>query len=281
MRLLAVVLALASSACIDLVGADLGRYTEREEKRFTVTGRPDVSVSTFDGAIDVRPWDRPDVEVVVEKRASSKESAAAITVEAQQNGSRIVVDVRAPHMTGFTFHTGRSAKLIVSLPAASDLAAKSGDGSIDVERMNGTLDLHSGDGSINARGITGDVVVTTGDGHVRLDGTFGALKAHTGDGSVTIAAANGSRASNDWDISTGDGSVTLDVPKTFGADLDAHTGDGSIHLENVTVSDVNGTIRRNTLKGRLGDGGASLRIRTGDGSITLRSARPSGTGDSR
>ena len=33
---------------------------------------------------------------------------------------------------------------------------------------------------------------------------------------------------DDWDISTGDGGVSLYLPTGFGAELDAHTGDGSI-----------------------------------------------------
>ena len=273
--------ALLGAGCIDLAGADVARVVEREEKRFAVSGRPEVAVSTFDGSIEVRPWDRADVEVVVEKHAGSKESAASIAVDAQQSGNKITVDVRVPHTTGFSFHFNRSAKLIVSLPAASDLTARSGDGSIDVERINGKVDLHSGDGSIRARSVNGDVSVTSGDGSLHVDGAFGALRAHTGDGRITIVAAEGARAEKDWDITTGDGSVTLEVSKSFGAELDAHTGDGSIHLDEVTVSDVSGRLEKRSLKGRIGGGGAALRIRTGDGSITLRSARPSGTGDSR
>ncbi|SRR5579871_816128 len=281
MRFLVLALALSSGACVDLVGAAAGRYVEREEKRFAVTGRPELTLSTFDGAIEVRPWDRTDVEVVVEKRASSKESVAAITVDTKQTGTHIDVDVRAPRMSGFTFHAGRSAKLIVSVPSGTNVAAKSGDGAIDIEGITGTIDLHSGDGGIRARGLSGDVRATTGDGTVRLSGAFHSLKVHTGDGSVTVTATGAGRTAEDWDISTGDGAVTLELPKAFGAELDAHTGDGRIHLEDVTVSNVSGAIGRSTLQGRLGDGGAALRIRTGDGSITLRSVPSSGTGDSR
>jgi DUF4097 and DUF4098 domain-containing protein YvlB len=273
--------ALVTGGCIDLVGADVGRYTDREEKRFSVEGRPVVSVSTFDGSIEVRPWDRPEVAVVIEKRAANKRSADTIEVEAKQDGNRISVDVHgAPHH-GFSFNMSRSAKLVVSLPAAADLTAKSGDGAIDVDGIAGKIDLHSGDGSIKARALEGDVVVTTGDGSVTLDGKFASLRARSGDGSLRIVAASGSTASNDWDISSGDGSVTFELPNGFNAELDAHTGDGSIRLDGLSVSNVNGEIRRNTVRGRLGSGGATLRVHTGDGSITLRSARPSGTGDSR
>src|SRR5262249_36495864 len=129
--------ALVATGCIDLVGADVGRYTDREEKRFSVEGRPDVSVSTFDGSIEVPPCARRGVGVVIEKRAATKESADGIEVEAKQDGNRISVDAHGSPRHGFSFHLSRSAKLIVSLPAAADLTAKSGDGSIDVERIAG------------------------------------------------------------------------------------------------------------------------------------------------
>jgi hypothetical protein len=105
---------------------------------------------------------------------------------------------------------------------------------------------------------------------VTLSGKLTSLRAHTGDGSVTVRADQGSTAGGDWDITTGDGSVTLTIPDGFGAELDAHTGDGGIRTEELTVSNVTGQISRNSLRGRLGGGGHNLRVRTGDGSITIR-----------
>jgi len=281
---------LAGPACVDIVGSDFAKYTEREEKRFTTTGKPEVSVSTFDGSIEVRPWTRSDVQVVIEKRAISKEAAATIEVQAEQTGNRIVVDVKVPRSSGFGIHfnANRSAKLIVSVPAAADLAAKSSDGSIDVEGITGRVELRSGDGSIRGHQLGGDVNAHTGDGSIRLDGVNGALnvdtgdgsivvagtftsvRARSGDGSVSIAAEPGSTSSGEWNISTGDGSVTLALPDGFGAELDAHTGDGGIHMQNFELSNVTGRLGRDTVRGRIGAGGSTVRVRTGDGSITLK-----------
>ena len=79
---------LAGPGCIDLIGADINKYVEREEKRFSTSGTPDVALSTFDGSIEIRAWDKPEVEVIVEKRASSKEVAQQIEIHTQQNGNR-------------------------------------------------------------------------------------------------------------------------------------------------------------------------------------------------
>jgi hypothetical protein len=267
----AVVVATAASGCVDIVGADLARYVDREEKHFSVTGKPDVSVRTFDGSIEIRPWDKSEVQVVVEKRGRSRADTDAIEVKAEQKGNRVEVVVSYPPTRGFRVHIGgRSAKLIVSLPASADLSARSGDGSIEVQGLEGHIRLQSGDGSIRARQVAGDVDVHTGDGSVTLTGRLTSVRARSGDGSVTIRADEGSAADDDWDIVTGDGSVTLAIPDGFGAELDARTGDGGIQMQDLTVTNVTGRIGRSALRGRLGDGGHNLRVRTGGGSITLK-----------
>jgi DUF4097 and DUF4098 domain-containing protein YvlB len=262
---------IAAPGCVDIVGADLNKYVERDEKHFTVSGRPDVSLTTFDGSIEVRPWDKADVQVVIEKRGRNHDDVAAIEVKAEQHGDRIDIHVTEPRRDHLGFHfNSRSARLIVSVPAAADVAANSGDGSIDIERVAGHVQLRSGDGSIRGRLLGGDVEANTGDGSIRLDGKLTGLRVRTGDGSVTIHADAGSSPAADWDILTGDGSVTLEVPDGFGAELDAHTGDGGIRMRDLTLSNVTGTIGKHSLRGRLGDGGHTVRVRTGDGSITLR-----------
>jgi DUF4097 and DUF4098 domain-containing protein YvlB len=279
---------LSTGACVDIVGADFQRYVDRQEKQFSVTGKPDVSLATFDGAIEIRPWDRQEVQLIVERRASSKELADEIEIHTDQQANRIVVDVKVPRHEGYLHVHHRSAKLIVSMPAESDVLAKSGDGAIDVEGIAGRIELRSGDGSIRARRLDGDVNVQTGDGSIRLeavkgalrvntgdgsiiaDGTFTNVRARSGDGSIRIGAEPGSASSGDWDIGTGDGAVTVALPSGFNAEIDAHTGDGRIHLQDLTLTNVTGRIGRNTVRGRLGEGGSLVRIRSGDGSITLK-----------
>jgi hypothetical protein len=110
----------------------------------------------------------------------------------------------------------------------------------------------------------------TGDGSIVVSGTLTGVRARTGDGSVAVHAQAGSATEADWDIWSGDGSVTVEVPESFGAELDARTGDGRVHLEGVTLSNVSGDIAPNRATGRLGAGGHAMRVRTGDGSIHLK-----------
>jgi DUF4097 and DUF4098 domain-containing protein YvlB len=279
--------ALTASGCVDAVATGALSYVEQEEKQFMVQGRPDVRLSTFDGGIDLRPWDRPDVLVVVEKHGLSREGVADIEVFAEQDGHRVTVEARVkPAARQFGFGLHRSARLIVSLPSSSDVQATSGDGAIDVERLSGQIDLRSGDGAIRGRELSGDVRAQTGDGSIRLhemtgtldlgtgdgsivaDGMLSALRARSGDGSISIRVESGSVPKADWNISTGDGPVTLELPDQFDAELDAHTGDGRVSVQR-ELSDTIESSKR-SIRGRLGQGGQALRLRTGDGSITLR-----------
>lgn len=278
-------LAAAAAGCVDIVATGAAGYMEREEKRFPVAGRPEVMLSTFDGAIEVRTWDQPEVLVEVEKRALDKDQIGDIEIVTEQNGNKVSVDVRIKSgSSGWRVH--RSAHLKVSLPASSDLVAKTGDGAIDVERVSGRIDLRSGDGSIHGQELSGDVLARTGDGSIRLDridgrldldtgdgsivaaGKFTRLRARSGDGSVRIHVEAGSTALEDWDVVTGDGSVTVDLPDRFDAELDAHTGDGHVSVSNRVLSRTTESTKR-AIRGTLGEGGHSFHVRSGDGSIRV------------
>lgn len=289
-------LILSASGCV--ISVDSPVFSAREEKRFVVTGTPDLTVATFDGAIEIRAWDRPEVLVEIEKRARDEARAAAIAIKAEQAGSRIVVDVPRPPAVlpsdGFRFggggllgYTGSSARLTVSVPHECRLVARSGEGSITIERVSGPVELHTADGTIRATDLHGSLRAHTGDGSMRLSdisgradvdtddggihltGTLAVIRARTGDGSVTVRAETGSAAAEPWEIRTGDGTITLEVPDTLGAELDARTNDGSVRIEGLEFSTA-GERDRRSARGPIGSGGRTIRLRTGSGTIHVR-----------
>ena len=70
-------LALLPLACLRLaacVVVDSQGHITREEKRFTVTGTPDLHLTTFDGAIEIRSGEGQDVVVEIEKRGPTQEA---------------------------------------------------------------------------------------------------------------------------------------------------------------------------------------------------------------
>jgi Putative adhesin len=294
----AALMALALTGCT--VNVNTEGATASETHTFKVGASPKVTLDTFDGSIEVHSWDRPEVEVIVEKQAQDDSLLQQIVVEQSQEGDGVTLRVRGPAQSG---HDGiqigvvysPSAKLRVALPKSVTLDIRSGDGSITVEDVSGTVTMRSGDGSIVGLRVSGDVRATTDDGSIRLrettgtvdvetldgsvvvNGTLTALRAKSGDGSVRIAAEKGSAVASDWLIDTEDGSVEVRLPEGVSAVVDAATSDGSIRSSypGLTVperseDDENRDDGRQ-LKATLGAGGKVLRVRTGDGSIRFES----------
>jgi DUF4097 and DUF4098 domain-containing protein YvlB len=281
-------LGLLSAGCT--VTVDSHSEIVRTEKRFTIDGTGDVRVATFDGSIEIQSWDRPEVVIEIEKRGPSKSAVEGLEITSQQTGNLIELEVKRPRnesFSGIGLHRTASARLIVNVPRETDVRARSGDGSIRIERVTGRLDLRTGDGSIRASDVSGELTLDTGDGSITVEGAegrlsvdtgdgsvnvagrLGSLKLHTGDGSVVYRGEPGSAMTEPWEITTGDGGVTLYLPADFGAELDAHTGDGTIRND-LNVDNAGGEKERRTLRGRLGAGGKLLRVRTGDGAIRLK-----------
>jgi DUF4097 and DUF4098 domain-containing protein YvlB len=282
--------ALLTSACE--ITVDAGPYSVHEEKRFQVTGTPELLLTTFDGSMEIRSWDKPEVLVEIEKRASDKALADAITVRAEQSGSTITVEVKKPdggHPT-FGFKVSPTTRIVASVPRHCNIVARSEDGSINIERVDGRIELRTGDGSVRGVDVAGTLRVHTGDGSLRFDdvsgsldlesgdggarvsGTLQSLKLKTGDGSVEVRADEGSSMTSDWEIRTGDGGLRLELPANFNANLDAGTGDGAVRVRGFGDPTTGGRDEesRRELKRPLGSGGKLLRLRSDSGTIVVK-----------
>ncbi|MET7679714.1 DUF4097 family beta strand repeat-containing protein [Streptomyces sp. NPDC005423] len=110
------------------------------------------------------------------------------------------------------------------------LTVRTGDGSVHVTDSSGPLRLRSGDGSVRAEVSSRRVSATTRDGSVRLE--LGAVpdlvESRSGDGSVTIGLPRS--AAYRVTTTTGDGSARISVPRDASSAhvVTAHTGDGGI-----------------------------------------------------
>ncbi|MGE3958248.1 MAG: DUF4097 family beta strand repeat-containing protein [Vicinamibacterales bacterium] len=267
---LAALVCTPAAACVD-INAGNATYVETVEKRFAVTGEPTVTLGTFDGSVDIGTWDRPEVLVVVEKHTVDKVAAERIRVETSQESDRIRVDVREERQRGLSINIGSfSARVTVTVPNRARIEASTGDGRVTIRGVEGDLSVRTGDGSIRIEQARGAVEARSGDGSIDIDGTFSRLSARSGDGRLRVRTSAPSPA-EEWSLVTGDGSVLLEVPEGFGAELHAATGDGRIHVDGVAFASSRPDERR-VAEGRLGGGGPRVTIRSGDGSITVRRA---------
>ena len=272
---------MAGVLALGLAGA-----TQADEvaKTFTVTGHAKVRVETDDGAVRVSTGDIKQVEIRVvysgykldrDLRVSTEQNGDSVEVTAKTSGggfwnwgvrhTSLRVEVHMPKDADLYVHTGDGSVEADSINGNVDLST--GDGSITVQGVRGTMRFHTGDGHVEARGLDGQVDASSGDGHISVEGRFDSLKIKTGDGSVTARANAGSKMASSWSIYTGDGSVEMEIPGDLQANIDASTHDGHISVGLPVM--VEGTFSSSKFQGKLNGGGQALTIRTGDGSIRL------------
>jgi hypothetical protein len=305
-RLLSLCLLLVVAACARGQGA-----TGSFDRTLNVGEPLEIEVQTGSGAIEVRAGAAGKVEVHGEIRVGSwrglfgggSRGSAADIVEnikmsppIEQNGNRLVIG----RLDEAFWHQNVSISYTIVAPAATQLRARSGSGSLSVSGIagpvvvetgsgsteltdiGGAAEARTGSGSIHARGIggaftgstgsgqievrqtaRGDVAASTGSGSIEISGVDGAARVRTGSGSVTIDG----KPTGPWELDTGSGSVHARMPPDAAFTIDAKAGSGGVRTSQpITVS---GTVDRGTLYGQVRGGGPTVRIRTGSGGISL------------
>jgi DUF4097 and DUF4098 domain-containing protein YvlB len=254
------------------IAGDEHRQIARESNTLAVTGAPRVRLETFDGAINVRAWDRPEVSYTAIKRASGDREMQGIKVLAQGGGTSEVVirtEFDKTHARTHveragrtvTFSSGASVELEVLVPRNSMLFVSSGDGRVRVEGVSGEIDLRTGDGSVDVADVRGRLKAETGDGPVRIHNFEGDAEARTGDGRITLDGRFNSLSAR-----TGDGSISLSLPEDLNVNIE--TDARHVVSDGVAVEESPGAER--VRRWRVGGGGNTLMLRTGDGQVVIR-----------
>lgn len=199
------------------------------------------------GAVTVEGWERDVVEVRANVWANARDAERA---------EEIIDEVRLAMRGGELYangpDTGRRESWGVSwevmVPRSTDL---------EIETMNGGISLRDVTGTIEARALNGGVHLTEVGGDVRARTTNGGLRVEL----------DGQRWSGEGlDAQTTNGGVTLVVPDSYSAHLEAGTVNGGFELEFPIT--VQGRIGRR-LSTTLGDGGPTVRATTTNGGVHI------------
>ncbi|MHB1194010.1 MAG: DUF4097 family beta strand repeat-containing protein [Longimicrobiales bacterium] len=226
-------------------------------------------------------------QVEVRGSGSGLEAWADLVVEVPA-GKDLAVHVAVGGMeargvqSDLNLHTGSGA--VDASDITGDLGIDTGSGSATVAGVRGSLNVDTGSGSVRVRDVDGDdvsidtgsggvtgggvrarsVSVDTGSGSIELDGVSAPdVAIDTGSGSVEVVLL---RDVDTLDVDTGSGSVIISAPQDLGGIVDLSTGSGGIDMDfAVQVRSV----RRDRVRGTLGDGNGTITIETGSGGIRL------------
>jgi len=172
----------------------------------------------------------------------------------------------------------------------NDVWAKSVSGSIEMERIKGDAEAKTTSGEIKITKVEGEsIIADSTSGKVSLQEVTGIIEAHSVSGRVKIADSKGAAKSirttsgsiwvelteiiespPDMVLTSVSGDVTLLLPDTISAEIDARTTSGRISLEFKVL--VEGEIEKRRLQGTIGEGGIRITLKTTSGDISLEKA---------
>ncbi len=229
--------------------------TELESKTFSVAGSPRVNIVTFDGAVTIRGWDKPEVMYTATKRGGNEQELRQIAIQTEQEGSSVSIIAKSLASNG-------AASLDVYVPRNSTLHVSSEDGELILQGVSGGLTLRTGHGSIRVANGRGQLQVNTGDGEIRIASFEGQVDARTGEGSISLDGKFSGLAAQ-----TGDGNISLAIPANSDFTIETNAG---IDNAGITISEDIAPSKR-VKRWRVGQGGNVFVLNTGDGRIVLNS----------
>jgi DUF4097 and DUF4098 domain-containing protein YvlB len=284
-----------------LVSGSLSFAAEKRfEKRFTVSSRGTLVVSTDEGS--VRVTGGAGNEVVIEALMRGKQrdldefdiSASETSQGIEVKGKRprkswkfwsrgdldVEFVVKVPHEFILQLETAGGAIAIERIKgritgetSGGDLSLKDTDGDTKLETSGGNVHVHKSYGSLNLETsggdivmseVTGDVKVETSGGNIRMTDVEGKISAETSGGNVVVRV----RSSNKGIFAeTSGGDIDVALPKSVSATIDAETNGGSVSCDlPVTTS---GRITESRLCGTVNGGGPTIHAHTSGGDVRI------------
>ncbi len=262
------------------------------ERTLSVSGSPNVSVTTGSGYIHLRAGSDSQLHVAAHLHGGngswfggsggdvqSRIQDIVNNPPVQQSGDSIQIGERH----GGDKYRNISIDYEITLPRGAKIEASTGSGDIETQDVGSSLRADSGSGSVRARSVhgaanlqtgsgdieleqnaQGEVRIQTGSGSIRIRDIDGALRAQTGSGDIEATG----KITGDSKLETGSGSVRLTIGNGSGYVLDATTGSGSIRTQ--SPIQMSGNLNSHHVNGTVNGGGPTLRIVTGSGDVEIR-----------
>ena len=250
--------------------ASAAELREKFDQTYEVRPGSAVSLTNINGRITISAWDQPRIQVHAEKYVdgfdadAAKKAMAAMRVEVKQTPGGLAIETRQPRTGGdgggfldwlVGDHVNAGVTYELKIPRSMNLSVENTNGAIHVAEVSGKLDVGTTNGRIELTRCSGSVNAETTNGAIRVD-----LVQVTPNAAMRFETTNGG--------------ITLSVPPSISASVDAGTTNGSVSSD-VPITTTSSSSGRHSLRGTMNGGGPSIRLNTTNGSIKIVSAAAS------
>ncbi len=240
-------------ACASLYAAE----TKNVDK--TVPLNPDgrITLEAHNGSIQVRTWDRAEIEVHARIEAASSSAADMrrfndTTVDIQGSGPAVRIKSKLPENC-CSFWSGNNPQIhyTITAPRAARWMLRNHNARTEMRDLTAALDIETHNGQVRVANLSGPLK----------------LEMHNGSANVEFAAFEGSSS-----IEMHNGSAELTLPHNARFDLRASTHHGHLDSDFQMLTRT-GNRRGSDLEGSVNGGGPALRLNAHNGRFRIRAAR--------
>ncbi len=162
-----------------------------------------------------------------------------------------------------------------------NIKGETSGGDVKVEDVSGTVKLSTSGGNVTLDNSKGDLALETSGGDIKGSGLSGTIDLQTSGGNIVIKNSDGklSASTSGGDIrvdlkdnkginlSTSGGSITVRLPRSVSAEVDASTTGGDVSCD----FPFQGRIKDGSMRGKINGGGNLIQAETSGGDIIINS----------
>ena len=249
-------LAVLLAASITAAAVMANTISEKYDKAFPLSADGSVSLRNVNGNVGVSAWDKNEVKITAVKYADDEEELGRVIIEVNPGPNEIAIRTKYPDRRGREHARGATVDYVLTVPRNANLdEIMTVNGNVEITGVTGKLSASTVNGFVDARGGMQSCELSSVNG--RVEGEFTSLP-------------HGSKVS----MKNVNGKIVISLPLKPDADIEASSTSGRIRNEfGLRDSDESGDdsfVRIGaSLKGKLGNGDASIRLRTVSGSIEI------------
>lgn len=264
------------------------------QKEYPLTGKKTIYLENIDGDIIVNAWNNPTLLVTATKQAPKAEYLSLRSMDdSESNKTGITIKTRS--------NKDKKAEKVsiryeLVVPPNTRLELVSESGNIIIKEVNGhivaktckngNIEINNAQSSIHAQvERNGSIVINRADHNVKAFAHHGDITIHNAQKGVIAQADKGKLdieclkvpTTGKLSLNTRSGNITLRIPESTSAELQAHTEKGTLTCAHyVTVKPMTTQLNSNAwtrfrreVEGTLGTGEASINVHTHNGNIKI------------